>query len=214
MPFDSASTKTATIGTTTNKARKPSVTRDQRAPQPGTVTQRDRLRADDLRAVTCAPRLAAVPADPGLQPVDDQQHDERRHQHHQRQRRGARIVELLQLGDDQQRHDLRLHRHVAGDEDDRSVFADGARERQRQAGQRRCRDRGQDHPRTRSAAASRPASPRPPPSGRRSPATPAARCARRTASPRRSSRRPRPAGANATFNPSGSMKRPSQPFSA
>ena len=37
--------------------------------------------------------------------------------------RRAGVVVLLQLGHDQQRRDLRLHRHVAGDEDHRAVFA-------------------------------------------------------------------------------------------
>ena len=50
--------------------------------------------------------------------------DERRQQHHHRDRRRARVVVLLQLGHDQQRRDLGLHRHVAGDEDDRAVLAD------------------------------------------------------------------------------------------
>ena len=65
---------------------------------------------------------------------------------------GAGVVVLLELRDDQQRRDLGPHRHVAGDEDDRPVFADGARERQREAGQPRRVQIRQDH------AAARPAS--------------------------------------------------------
>ena len=56
-------------------------------------------------------------------------------------RRGRRVVELLEPDDDQQRRDLRHVGHVAGDEDDRAVFADGAREGQREAGEDR-RQRG------------------------------------------------------------------------
>ena len=61
---------------------------------------------------------------------------------HDRDRRGAGVVVLFQFGDDQQRRDLRLHRQVAGDEDDRSVFAQGARKRQGEAGQQRGRTSG------------------------------------------------------------------------
>ena len=57
------------------------------------------------------------------------------------------IVVLLELGNDQQRRDLGHHRHVAGDENHRSVFADRARKRQREAGQQRRQNGGQDHAR-------------------------------------------------------------------
>ena len=57
-------------------------------------------------------------------------------QHDRGDRRGAGIVELLELDDDQQRRDLGDVRQVAGDEDDRAVFADGAREGEREAGER------------------------------------------------------------------------------
>ena len=53
-----------------------------------------------------------------------------------RDRGRAGVVVLLELGDDEQRRDLGLHRHVAGDEDDRAVLAERAREREREAGQR------------------------------------------------------------------------------
>ena len=62
------------------------------------------------------------------------------HQHHHGDRRRAGVVVLLQLGDDEQRDDLRLHRHVARDEDDRAVLAERPRERQREAGEQRRRD--------------------------------------------------------------------------
>ena len=46
----------------------------------------------------------------------------------------ARVVILLELGDDQERHDLRAHRHVAGNENNRSVFSEGARKSEGKAG--------------------------------------------------------------------------------
>ena len=45
------------------------------------------------------------------------------------------VVVLLELGDDQQRRNLGAHRHVARNEDDRSVFAHGSREGEREAGE-------------------------------------------------------------------------------
>ena len=57
---------------------------------------------------------------------------------------GAGIVELGQADDDQERRDLRDEGDVAGDEDDRAVFADGAGERQREAGQERRQQRRED----------------------------------------------------------------------
>ena len=57
----------------------------------------------------------------------------------------AGIVEFLQPDDDQQRRDLGHVGQVAGDEDDRAVFADGAREGQREAGEDRRREARQDH---------------------------------------------------------------------
>ena len=56
----------------------------------------------------------------------------------------AGIVEFLELDDDQQRRDLGDIGQVAGDEDDRAVFADGAREGQRKAGEDRRRQARQD----------------------------------------------------------------------
>ena len=57
------------------------------------------------------------------------------HQHDDSQRRGSGIIVLFEFGHDQQRSDLRFERHIAGDEDDRAVFPDGARECHRHAGQ-------------------------------------------------------------------------------
>ena len=84
--------------------------------------------------------MAKPPAAPGLQQVDDEQHDEGDRQHDRGDHRGAGIVELLELDDDEQRRDLRDAGNVAGDEDDRAVFADAAREGEREAGEQR-RDR-------------------------------------------------------------------------
>ena len=65
----------------------------------------------------------------------------------------AGVVVLGQPDDDQQRRDLGDEGDVAGDEDHRAVFADGARERQREAGQQRRQQRRQDDADERSASA-------------------------------------------------------------
>ena len=70
---------------------------------------RSRMPADGASATLPPPR-------PALQQVDRQQQHERGHQHQRGDRCGAGIVELLELDDDQQRHDLGHARHVAGDE--------------------------------------------------------------------------------------------------
>ena len=86
----------------------------------------------------------AVAAVPPLQVIDGEQEQEGNHQHDDGQRGGAGVVELVQLVHDQQRDNLRLHRDVAGDENDRAVFAEGARERQREAGEQRGHHHRQD----------------------------------------------------------------------
>ncbi len=105
----------------------------------------------------------------------------------------ARVVVFLELDDDQQRRDLGDVGDVAGDEDHRAVFADAAREGEREAGEQG-RDERRQHdaqersqPRAPSVAAASSSSGRAP----RSPAGP---CARRTAGRRRSARRGCPAG--------------------
>ena len=75
----------------------------------------------------------------------------------------AGIVEFGQADDDQERRDLRDEGDVAGDEDDRAVFADGAGERQREAGQQRRQKHREDDARETSGGAWRRASRRPPP---------------------------------------------------
>ncbi len=89
---------------------------------------------------------AAAAARRPLEQVDGQQQRERSHQHDQSHSGGAGVVILLQLGDDQQRHDLGLHRHIAGDEDDRPVLADGPGEGQREAGEQGRCDGRENHP--------------------------------------------------------------------
>ena len=82
-----------------------------------------------------------------------EQQRERDEQHDDRDRGRARVVVLLELRDDEERGDLRLHRHVAGDEDDRAVLAERAREREREAGEQRRQHRRQDRRAERCAAA-------------------------------------------------------------
>ena len=77
--------------------------------------------------------------------IDDEQHGEGDDQHDRRDGRRAGIVEFLELDDDQQRRDLRHVGDVAGDEDHRAVFADGAREGEREAGEDRRQQRRQHH---------------------------------------------------------------------
>ena len=91
------------------------------------------------------------------------------------------VVVLLQLGHDEERRDLGPHRHVAGDEDDRAVLAEGPRERQREAGEDApARAPGGARGGT-SASGSRRGSRPPPPARPRGPRAPAAPCAPRTA---------------------------------
>ena len=135
-------------------------------------------------------------------------------QHHERDRRRARVVELLELRDDEQRRDLGPHRHVAGDEDDRAVLADRARERQREAGQPRRIEIRQDD------AASAPAT-RLAPRLVAASSTSASRSSMTGCSVRTTNGRPMkisamvtPSGVNATLMPYGSSGAPSQPFGA
>src|SRR5690606_27838613 len=106
----------------------------------------------------CAVCVSAIAAAPALVPeqqrdqVDRQQAGERRGQRQGGQRDRAVVVVLLQPDGDQQRRDLGLVGLVAGDEDHRAVFAQAARERQREAGQQRRQQLGQHHPAQRGQA--------------------------------------------------------------
>src|SRR5712691_4736369 len=70
---------------------------------------------------------------PALQAVDQEQDDEGGDEHDHRDRGGVRGLELLQLDDDEQRRDLRHVGQITGNEDHRSIFADAAREGEREA---------------------------------------------------------------------------------
>src|SRR6266540_3500044 len=73
----------------------------------------------------------------GISPdgADRDQREERDRQQDHGNGGGARDVVALDLPEDVDGRDLGLPRDVAGDEDDRSELADGARERQRDAGE-------------------------------------------------------------------------------
>src|SRR5207342_2673633 len=85
--------------------------------------------------------------------VDREQAHERRRQQQRGDRNGAVVVVFLQPDRDQQRRDLGLERQVAGDEDHRAVFAQAAREREREPGEQRRQQFRQDHPAQRGEAA-------------------------------------------------------------
>src|SRR6185503_13128379 len=89
--------------------------------------------------------LCCAAVGPALQAVDDEQEGERHHQHDGGDRGGADVVVLLQLGDNDQRGDLRHHGEVTGDEDDRAILADGTCESQREAREQRRQQRRQHH---------------------------------------------------------------------
>src|SRR6188768_3302518 len=72
--------------------------------------------------------IAIPPPAPGLDQVDDEEQREGDHQHDRGDDGGANIVEFLQADVDQQRRDLGDKGNIAGDEDDRAIFADGAGE--------------------------------------------------------------------------------------
>src|ERR1035438_3230357 len=71
-------------------------------------------------------------AGPPLQRVDSQKQEERSNQHDRRNRRGSGVIVLLQLGDNQQRSDLRFHGKVAGDENHRAILTQGTCKRERE----------------------------------------------------------------------------------
>ena len=75
--------------------------------------------------------------------MHEEQDAEGDHQHRRADRGGGRIGEFLELDDDEERRDLRDEWQIAGDEDHRAVFADGAGKREREAGEDRRRQRRQ-----------------------------------------------------------------------
>src|SRR5262245_37912655 len=149
-PWASASVNTMRSGSTRNSRMKVSAppTTSQRTSADSRIAGRDDGAAPKVVTAireppACASSLAPCAA-PTLRQVDDEQHDERDGEHDDADGGGAGIVVLLQLDDYEQWRDLRDHRHVASDEDDRAVLADGAREGQREAGQHRRQDDRQD----------------------------------------------------------------------
>src|SRR5258708_38419602 len=120
VPFAKACAKIKTAGTSRNNPTNASANNVKPA----------RVTGSGHRSVSSA---MTTPR-PILDAVDRDEDGERHCQHDGRDRRGARIVVLLQLGDDQQWHDFRHPRHVAGDEDHRTVLADGTRESESGAG--------------------------------------------------------------------------------
>ena len=100
-----------------------------------------------------------------------------------------------------------LHRHVAGDEDDRAVLAERARERQREAGERARAERRQEHAAEGLEAASRRASRPPPPCSTSSSSSTGCTVRTTNGRPTNVSAMTTPSGVNATWIPSGSSSR-------
>ncbi len=88
--------------------------------------------------------MAEPPVAPDLHQVDQKQNDERDGEHDRGNRSGGRVVALLQAKDDEQRQDFGLSWNVAGNEDDRAIFADRTGEREREAGEDRRDQRRQN----------------------------------------------------------------------
>src|ERR1700677_642505 len=74
---------------------------------------------------------------PLLKEVDEEEQDEGGDEHDDRYRGRSAVVVLLQLRDDEEGHDLGLHRHVARDEDHRPVLPERAGEGERETGEER-----------------------------------------------------------------------------
>src|SRR5262245_15836029 len=150
-PFASASAKTEASGNTRNNPMNARATtvRLQRTSGDSVVAAvmgRGAMPGWAVPAtvvISLSPRRLA--ATQPLKHVDSEQQRERRHQHYHRDRGGAGIVELLQLGHDEQGCDLGLHRHVAGDEHHRSVLAYRPRKGQRKACENCRPQHGEEH---------------------------------------------------------------------
>src|SRR5471032_1111381 len=70
---------------------------------------------------------------PALERVEGEQHGTGQRQENDRDRGGAGDIAAFDLSEDVDRRDFRLERNVAGDEDDRSKFADRSSEAERDA---------------------------------------------------------------------------------
>src|ERR1700722_11403629 len=88
--------------------------------------------------------IAEPPPAPGLDEVYRKENNEGGNEHGDRYRSRTGIVIFLDLDHNQQRHDLGYVRQIAGDEYDRAIFADAAREREGETGQERWREHRQD----------------------------------------------------------------------
>src|SRR5215212_10522198 len=147
-PSRKASTKTTTSGSTRKKARNTSASAIRAARiWAGSVSgRRVRASGEDRSSVAVAGSATLPPPRPRLQEVDREEKNERRDQHERGDHGRAGVVELLELDDDEQRHDLRVSRHVAGDEDHRPVLADRSCKGERKPGEGRRQQRWQDDP--------------------------------------------------------------------
>src|ERR1700757_1956856 len=93
-----------------------------------------RNRAMKLSAVVMSAILPAMTLPhPGLQKIDGEEQKKRNTEHQHADGGGALVVELVELLDDEHRHDLGDHRAVAGDEDDGAVLAEAGGEGQGEA---------------------------------------------------------------------------------
>src|ERR1022692_3547933 len=128
-PLRKASRKTVSSGRKRNRPRNSSVIAISTARSQGGSRRARDAPATAWAAAAIRGPLSQAAAEPPLQEVDREQPYERSHQHDDGDGGSARVVVLLQLGDDEQRGDLRVHRHVSRDEDHRAVFAQRARKR-------------------------------------------------------------------------------------
>src|SRR5271165_5880251 len=140
-PLLNASTATTISGASRKSARKPMVN----AVRIHRVGAASVVIGALARAGSATSAIAVAPAGPGLCCVDREQHDERDRQLDRRDRGRSGVIVFLELDDDQKRRDLGDERHVAGDEDDRAIFPDAAREGQRNAGEQRRRQLRDHH---------------------------------------------------------------------
>src|SRR6478735_4276470 len=76
----------------------------------------------------------AAPPLPDLKSIEEQQYAERDYEHHRGNGRCPYIIIFLEVRDDQERRDLRNIGQVAGNEDDRAIFAGAPGESEGEAG--------------------------------------------------------------------------------
>src|SRR5262249_8703196 len=139
-PAEKASTNTTTSGITTRKTMiATGVPMSSRRTMGGSSCAR-------RWAAEATAGSAMVARAPSFDEVDAEERDERDQQQDDGDRGRLGVVELLEPRDHEDRRDLGLERHVAGDEDDRAVLPERAREREGEPRDDRRRDRGQDHP--------------------------------------------------------------------